>query len=191
MTPILIAILLFLSYFLYNKVETTDTKQQNIEKVDSLKHKTDTIYVEVHDTIWKIGKAKEKVEAEYSDKIEKLPSTNDTSSLKKLFNSTFTRDGDTTSTPVAYTQVKKTLVVNEKFNRDSTLLHLTNSQLSLCTLGLTKLKNTSDSSLDSAKKLIIKSYDDGYSKGSYNNKKNLLYGGLGIFVLGFLGGHFF
>ena len=153
--------------------------------------KVDTEYVKIHDTVKIYAKAKVKVESVFVVDSSKIANIKDTSELKLTFNKVFPKlDTDSTKTDVAYSQVKKTLITNDRYLEDSSLLDLTTKQLSVCTTGVTNIKNKADSTIDSAKKMVRLSYDSGYSSGNTNNKKNLLIGGLVITLVSLLLGHF-
>ena len=160
-----------------------------VSTIDSIVAVSETTYTHIVDTIKYIETKKVEANVKYGKDVGYIASIKgDTSLLKKAFDSVYTVVKPDSFTTVGYSQIEGALVVNSKFNRDSTKLSLTETQLSLCNNGLTELKNINISLADSAKSLVKINYANGFKDGSGNTIKYSIYSGVGGLVLGIIGG---
>ncbi|MCK9428400.1 MAG: hypothetical protein M0R17_00135 [Candidatus Omnitrophica bacterium] len=169
------------------------TKHVDLGSIDSSKSKIETLYVHNTDTLYKLGQNKLRIDTAYVlDSIYLTKLATDTSKEKKVFDSIFPINKlDGTSTNVGYSQITKTIELNNKFVRDSSKLSITNVQLGICTTTVSNMVKLSDSALDASKIVVKSAYDSGYSNGAIISKKNTILGGVILFLSGYLIGHIF
>ena len=169
------------------------TKHVDLGSIDSSKSKIETLYVHNTDTLYKLGQNKLRIDTAYVlDSIYLTKLATDTSKEKKVFDSIFPINKlDGTSTNVGYSQITKTIELNNKFVRDSSKLSITNVQLGICTTTVSNMVKLSDSALDASKTVVKSAYDSGYSNGAIISKKNTILGGVILFLSGYLIVHIF
>jgi hypothetical protein len=169
------------------------TKHVDLGSIDSSKSKIETLYVHNTDTLYKLGQNKLRIDTAYVlDSVYLTKLATDTSKEKKVFDSIFPINKlDGTSTNVGYSQITKTIELNNKFVRDSSKLSISNVQLGICTTTVSNMVKLSDSALDASKTVVKSAYDSGYSNGAIISKKNTILGGVILFLSGYLIGHTF
>lgn len=160
-----------------------------VSTIDSIVAVSETTYTHIVDTIKYIETNKVEANVKYDKDVGYIASIKgDTSLLKKAFDSVYAISQPDSFTNVGYSQLDGTLIVNSKFIRDSTKLFLTESQLSICTTGVTELRNINVSLADTAKSLIKVNYTKGFKDGSGNTVKYSIYSGVGGLIIGIISG---
>lgn len=191
-TKLILVIFLCISSFYFGVTyDAKNTNKVDTSSIDSVVYVIDTVYAGAKDSIKKIEDKKTQVDGVYVEKIKNLDSLKlDTSSLKKTFDSIFTKTEPDSFTTVGYSQIYGALVINSKYMRDSTKLLLTDTQLKICTIGLDSMYSLSHELSDTAKKVAIREYIKGYKQSTEDHTKIMLSSATATFALGILLGVF-
>ena len=129
---IMLALALTLGYFIINKpvqsnpvdplAKSAHTELAKIHDTiriyDTIKLKAETKYIKTHDTLWKMAP----------------------SSVDSLFNKVYVRDSlDSTHYGTGFTQLRKAIDMNSKFERDSIQKIALEQQIKTCTTGVVRI----------------------------------------------------